>query len=118
MPFIRNWKIIYQESYDMFISSGAMKQFSNKELLLEITNCYAKMEETKESHTTYENLKLAQMTKIYDYDTNLLMKDFDITKPMFRGIYNFHLMATNFDSNAKEAKEQIEKVLSNRKKIK
>jgi hypothetical protein len=100
-------------AYDMFINSGAMKLFNDKELLLDITDCYAAMELTKEYHNSYESLKLDLVRKLYDYDTKFIMADIDLTNPMYRGLYNFHITASP-GINAKETKKQIEKVLLNK----
>jgi hypothetical protein len=114
----RTYSYIYKRgAYDMFMNSGAMKLFNDKELLLDITECYAMMESTKAYHESYESLKLDLVRKLYDYDTKFIMADIDLTNPMYRGIYNFHISASPGGS-VMETKEQIEKVLSNRERNK
>jgi hypothetical protein len=94
-----------------------MKSFSDKELLIDITECYAMMELTKAYHEVYENLKLESVRKLYDYDTKFIMTGLDLTNPLFRTLYNFHLTASPAGS-VKETKELIEKILSNDKRTK
>ncbi|GHS91999.1 hypothetical protein FACS1894203_3770 [Bacteroidia bacterium] len=104
-------------AYDMFMNSGAMKLFNDKELLLDITDCYAMIEELKEDHVLYESQKLEQLKKIFDYDFKIVEEGIDLTSSKFRKLYNFFLMF-RLDDIAEKTREKTEKVLSNRKEIK
>jgi hypothetical protein len=52
--------------------------------------------------------------KLYDYDTKMLMEDngINLKRPMYRNLYNFHLIVSGGGSDLQETKELIEKALA------
>jgi hypothetical protein len=71
------------------------------------------MEGVKVSVNVYMSMKMELIKKLYDYDTKMLMEDIDLKKPMFRGLYNFHLVVSGGGNNElRGAKKLIEKVLA------
>jgi hypothetical protein len=99
-------------AYEMLINSGAAKFFKDKTLLSDITECYTMMEMSKETLNAYMNLKMDIIKKLYDYDTKMIMDDIDLKQPMYRSLYNFHLVVySGGDGSLRGTKKLIEKVL-------
>lgn len=98
-----------RNAYDMFINSGGMKSFSNKKLLLDITEAYALMETLKQSHSMYTNTVMDFLKEIYNLETKVVTDNMDLRS--FRNLYNFHLMSAGDYETTKQAKELLERIL-------
>ncbi|NDW13226.1 hypothetical protein D0T50_10000 [Bacteroides sp. 214] len=97
-------------AYGLFEVSGVIKSFRNRALLLKISDCYALLERCKENYLEYSNLKLNEIQKLYNMNTEYLMKDDGwINIPEARGIFNFYLMVSR-EANKEDIRE-IEEVL-------
>lgn len=99
-------------AYDMLINSGAMKNFKDRKLLLDISECYAMMESTKEGHDAYSDMIQEMFIKLYEHETQYLLHNFHIEAEPLRGILNLYIAATNEKARAQETRKQIEKVLA------
>jgi hypothetical protein len=99
-------------AYEMFINSGAMKLFTDRKLLLDITECYILLENAQKSTLAYNEAKTRELSKAYDMDTKTLLKNIDMAAPQWRSIVNFYITTSGFEGSAKSAKKQIEKTLS------
>lgn len=105
---------IYKKgAFEMFMSSGAMKSLSNKKLLLDITEVYAMLETIKEDYDRYSALKIQEIQKFFDLDTELVFDNINIKDPRFRSMYNFY-MTVSRGFYSKEAETYIEKILSDK----
>lgn len=102
-------------AYDLFMTSGALKLFDNKQLILDITECYELMEETKSEHDYFLQLRLEQFKNLYQHDVNFITGDHNITDPRVRNIYNFYMLTIGDQSNIFNLKERIGNVLSKNK---
>jgi hypothetical protein len=104
---------IYKKgAYEMFINSGAMKLLANRQLLLEITECYIWLESTKEGSQRYYEAKMQELSKLNNLDTKTYLGNIDISDPRFHGIVNFYIGFNGFGYTPEMAKEQIEKTLA------
>jgi hypothetical protein len=99
-------------AYEMLLNSGVARLFKDKTLLSDITECYTLMEISRTSINEYMDLKTDMVKKLYDYDTKMIMEDIDLKQPMYRSLYNFHLVTSGGDGALRGAKELIEKVLA------
>lgn len=114
--FGKIYSLVYQQgAYDMFWNSGNAKLFKDKELLLDIANCYAMIERAANVHSEYTKLKMDKLAALYNLDTYLIIGQVDWTKPQFRSVFNFHLVANGSKYSALEARERIENILSKMK---
>ena len=113
---VANWTLPFaykKGAYDMFVNSGIMKQFTDREQLLNITECYSLLEVMKQEHEVYISSKMLIFNEIYKMKTEDIFK-YDIMDPPFYISFNFHTLNNSIESPAIEAKIQIEKTLENR----
>lgn len=110
----RSAPFIYKRNaYGMFINSGGMKDFNNKKILLDITECYALIQTLKESYDLYMDLKVDVFKNLLTLETELLVDQMDIKA--IPTLYNFHLMNTGDTKTPPQIKALIEKILSTKK---
>jgi hypothetical protein len=104
--------LVYKKgAYEMLLNSGTARLFKDKASLSDITECYTLMEMSKESLNGYISLRTDLLKKVYDYDTKMIIEDIDLKQPLWRSLYNFHLVSSGGDGNLRDAKKLIEKVL-------
>ena len=99
-------------AYDLFMTNGTMTLFDNKQLILDITECYEFMEETKSEHDYFLQLRLEQFKSLYQHDLNYITGNHKITDPRVRNIYNFYMLTIGEQSDIQTLKERIENILS------
>lgn len=105
----------HRSAYEMFVNSGAMKLMNNRQLLLNITETYIMLENTKDELELYKASKHNEARKIYDTDPWKAMNvGRDITDRAFWGLINFYI-SVSMGECGKETKKQIEKVLAEMK---
>lgn len=105
-----------RSAYEMFINSGMMKAVEDRQLLLDITESYLKLEAVKQEHEKHLELKYNEYTKLYSKLNKkfLTTNKVDITNPLFENILIFHTVNTGIGESVKNLKKQIEKTLEER----
>lgn len=100
-------------AFDMFVYSGAMRLLSNRTQLLEITDCYAALDEFKHANDLHFALKSEIFGETYRMDPNLIFKKgYDFRNPAWNTKLNFHAFNNGMAESALKVKEQLEEVLS------
>jgi len=103
-------------AFDMFVNSGAMKLLSDHKQLLDITECYAQLEEFKNSNEIHFNLKAQIYSETYTIDRKILNgKKFDFRDPHWNTRFNFHTLNNGMADAALKLKGNLESILSKRK---
>jgi len=103
-------------AFDMFINSGAMKLLTDRKKLLEITECYAMLEEFKHDNDAFFELKMQILSETYKIDRKLIFyEDYDLRDPQWNSKFNFHLLNSGMEELAIKVKEELEKTLSKQK---
>jgi len=101
-------------AYDMFVNSGAMKLLKDREQLLNITESYSVLEEIKQEHDGYVSSKSHLFNEIYKMDKDKIFDKSILMSSEIPYIFNFHALNSGMEIQAKEVKEQIEKVFSHK----
>lgn len=108
---------VKRAAYDMFINSGSMKLLNDKELLLNITECYSMLESLIKEHENRMNIKMRVFEVTYEMDKEMIYdKDADILSPHFKHIFNYQALNSGMEDHALETKLEIEKLLSGKLK--
>lgn len=105
--------VFKRNAYDMFINSGGMKSFKDKNLLLDITECYSLLEILNKAHQDYTGSILEMLKPIYSMETEKIIDNIGVKD--FLNLYNFHLMSTADYENSELTIKMINKVLSKTK---
>lgn len=104
-------------AFDMFVNSGAMKMMVNRNQLLEITECYAMLEEFKISVDNHLELKAEIFSNTYKMDRKKIFEeDYDIRDSEWNMQFNFHTLNNGMEGSAVTIKQELEKVLAKVKK--
>lgn len=105
------YPFIYKKNaYEMFINSGAMKLMTDRNLLLDITECYTMLEIIKDDFDKYETFKMNELQKLNDL-RGASSYDKSILDPEYRNLFNFYINMQKGDYPI-DAKEHIKKILS------
>lgn len=101
----------------MFLNSGAMKSLQDRELLMDITECYLILETTKEARTKYIDIKMQEIMKLYSIisDTELVIGVLDVRDTRYRSIFNFYISISGLAYYPEQANIAIDKVLARRR---
>lgn len=104
-------------AYEMFLNSGAMKSLQDRELLMDITECYLILETTKEARTKYIDIKMQEIMKLYSIisDTELVTGVLDVRDTRYRSIFNFYVSISGLAYYPEQANIAIDKVLARRR---
>jgi len=100
-------------AFDMFVNSGAMKLLSDRKQLLEITECYAMLEEFKHENDAFFELKIQMLGETFKLDREqIFYEGYDLRDPQWNSKFNFHLLNNGMEELAIKVREELEKALS------
>ncbi|GEM_PF-1482156 len=100
-------------AFDMFVNSGAMALLTDREQLLEITECYALLEEFKDENDKFYEIKSQMFSETYRVDKKkFFSEDYDLRDEEWNIKFNFHTLNSGMVDFAVSVKEQLEVALS------
>lgn len=96
-------------AYEMFLNSGAIKLMTNRNLLLDITECYTMLEIIKNDFDKYAEMKTIEFQKLNNLSKTTHNKS--ILNPEYHSLLNFYINMQKGDYPI-EVKDHLKKVLS------
>lgn len=112
-------------AYEMFVNSGAMRLMKDRKLLIEITDSYAILETTKDTHKTYLDMKTQEILRLFSTGSESIMEMSTtnnmmniIEKPFFKPIFTFYISVSSPGYYSEQANILIGNVLSKKQPLK